>query len=614
MILHLAAENKYNSIIKLPTWGATQGDHNVETTEKKKIKAPRNKILIEIGIVIVVLFAIFTIAIGNMVRMASFSTALSCNIDLFDDSLETISDVVSSYQSITWLMDYWSDNVDQLSKEGISTRKPENIDDLLATFSKDYPEELTDDEVTALSPEDQKRFAKWCYNDINELFRMIITEDENTHVIVTITPRGSTDPILLFTNLVDEEGYLFGTSESVSDIQEVKKNTEVVAKAQVWKWAFSTPSKVMYFATGIPFEAYKGTADVELLGGFSAESVYKQIVHVDHIRRDVIIMLIIVLILILVVLYLIVSRPLEEVKSCVIEYSGNKNTDQLTHKLSDIRSHNEIGAFANEFSSLAIEMDRYTKEVAELAGEKERVETELTVATNIQMQMLPHVFPESDKFSIFASSDPAKEVGGDFYDAYMLDDDHLVMTIADVSGKGVPAALFMAVSKTMLKIRTVAGGTPARILRDVNNWLCEGNDSCMFVTVWHGIYTISTGELICANAGHENPGIRSGNEPFKLIRREHGLPLGVMEGAEFEDETFKFSSGDAFFIYTDGVPEAHAADDTMYGEDGLEKALATVTKDDQPQDIMTRVRTSVDDFVKDAPQYDDLTMLCLTIK
>ncbi len=149
-------------------------------------------------------------------------------------------------------------------------------------------------------------------------------------------------------------------------------------------------------------------------------------------------------------------------------------------------------------------MERYTKEVEELAGEKERALTELNVAMGIQMQMLPHEFPEREEFNIFASSSPAKQVGGDFYDCYMIDDDHMALTIADVSGKGIPAALFMAVSKTMLKNRTLFGGKPSEILSDDNNWLCDGNENMMFVTVWHAILTISTGEMICIVMNRKN--------------------------------------------------------------------------------------------------------------
>ena len=381
----------------------------------------------------------------------------------------------------------------------------------------------------------------------------------------------------------------------------------------MWKWAFSTPTEMMLFGTGLPFEPYLGTSSAEIFGAFSAEAVYTDMIFTDHIKHDVIVMMVIVLVIILLYLFFIVPRPLSMVQKYVSEYAETKDAAVLTAELSTIGSNNEIGAFADQFSALALEMERYTKEMEVLAGERERVATELNVAKSIQMQMLPREFPEREEFRLFASMDPAKEVGGDFYDCYLIDDDHLALTVADVSGKGVPAALFMAVSKTMLKNRTTVGGTPAEILKDVNNWLCEGNDSCMFVTVWHGILTISTGALISANAGHEYPGFRPGNGSFSLVRTEHGSPLGLMEDMEYQNEEYALSPGSAFFVYTDGVPEANASDGAMFGEDSLESVLSEVTPEDAPDEIMKKVRHAVDEFAGDTPQYDDLTMLCLVM-
>ena len=142
------------------------------------------------------------------------------------------------------------------------------------------------------------------------------------------------------------------------------------------------------------------------------------------------------------------------------------------------------------------------------------------------------------------------------------------------------------------------GGTPSEILRSVNNWLCEGNDNCMFVTVWLGILTISTGVLISANAGHENPGVRSGDGTFTLIRTEHGSPLGLMTGMEYEDEEYTLAPGSALFEYTDGIPEANDSDGSMFGEERLESVLSEVHLDDTPEDIMNKVRAAVDDLQK----------------
>ncbi|MBO6137496.1 MAG: PP2C family protein-serine/threonine phosphatase [Lachnospiraceae bacterium] len=578
--------------------------------KNKNTGKKEGRIVVEIGAFIIVLFTLVTIAVGNMVTMASFSTALNANLYLYEYYMGNLEDIMGEYKALSWLMDYWKGYADNWAKEETVYKEAQAIDDILTRLSKKSARDVTPEEAAALPEEDQKRFALWSYKELQKEFSEYEDDEEDFYIILAMADSEQDTPIVILSNVTDVK---FGTVGDVENINQVIANTDEAERAEVWKWAFSTPESMMLFGTRLPIEGYKGSYYANMLGAFPAQTVYDSMTFTATIRNEVIVMMFLVLILILLVLYFIVPRPLEKLKRLVTEYSDTKDTAALTRKLSDIQSKNEIGALADEFSSMAQEMERYTQEMEVLAAEKERVATELSVATNIQIQMLPHVFPQRDRFDLYASSKAAKEVGGDFYDSYMIDDDHLAMTIADVSGKGVPASLFMAVSKTMLKNRTLVGGSPASVLKDVNNWLCEGNDSCMFVTVWHGILTISTGELVCANAGHENPGFRMGDEPFRLIRKDHGLALGLIENEEFVEEHYRLSSGDAVFVYTDGVPESHALDESMFGEDRLEQVLSTVAKDAAPREIMEKVGAAVEEFAGDAPQYDDITMLCLII-
>ena len=204
--------------------------------------------------------------------------------------------------------------------------------------------------------------------------------------------------------------------------------------------------------------------------------------------------------------------------------------------------------------------------------------------------------------------DPVKEVGGDFYDFYMLDDDHLALVIADVSDKGVPAALFMMSAKTILRYRARMGGGPGEILTSVNAHLCKDNAMKMFVTVWLGILEISTGRLTCANAGHEYPIVRGVGGEFRVLRDRHGMVIGAMRKASYTDYTLDLAPGDAIFVYTDGVLEANNAAGEMYGMDRLEATLNRVA-DQSPEAILDAVRADVDAFVAGAKQFDDMTML-----
>ena len=241
------------------------------------------------------------------------------------------------------------------------------------------------------------------------------------------------------------------------------------------------------------------------------------------------------------------------------------------------------------------------------------VKAELNTATQIQNGMVPNIFPafpEQKQFDVYAGMYTAKEVGGDFYDFFLIDEKHLAMVMADVSGKGVPAALFMMASKILINDRALMGGTPAEILEFVNNRICSNNQAEMFVTVWLGILDIETGHMIAANAGHEYPAIcRSGGE-YELLKDKHGFVVGGMEGIRYKDYEFTLNKGDAIFLYTDGVPEATDADNEQFGTDRMIAAL-NIKPDGKPEEILGNIRSEVNKFVGDAVQFDDLTMLCL---
>ena len=279
-----------------------------------------------------------------------------------------------------------------------------------------------------------------------------------------------------------------------------------------------------------------------------------------------------------------------------------------------IRNKDEIGALAESIDRMEEQVERTMKDLTRITAEKERFSTELALATKIQTSMLPHMFPpfpERSEFDIYASMDPAKEVGGDFYDFFLIDDDHLALVIADVSGKGVPAALFMMASKIILQSCAMLGKSPAEILSKTNEAICSNNQAKMFVTVWLGILEISTGRLTAANAGHEYPALRRAGGAFELYKDKHGFVIGGMKGMRYKEYELILQPGDRLFVYTDGVPEATDADNNMFETDRMLDAL---NKDPgaEPEQMLKNVRAAVDGFVKDAEQFDDLTMLCLS--
>ena len=246
-------------------------------------------------------------------------------------------------------------------------------------------------------------------------------------------------------------------------------------------------------------------------------------------------------------------------------------------------------------------------------AERERVNSELLMASQIQTGVLPHVFPpfpERSEFDLYASMVPAREVGGDFYDFFMIDDDHLCLVIADVSGKGIPASLFMMNSKVLLKSYASANVSPAEVLVKANNEICENNQMEMFVTVWMGILEISTGKLTTANAGHEYPVIYRPGGDFEMIKSRHGFVIGGMDGMKYREYDLKLEPGGKLFVYTDGLPEATDAASKMFGTDRMLEVL-NADKEASPKQMLENMSIAVDEFVKDAEQFDDLTMLAL---
>ena len=253
---------------------------------------------------------------------------------------------------------------------------------------------------------------------------------------------------------------------------------------------------------------------------------------------------------------------------------------------------------------------RIVRERQALALEKERLDTELSLATRIQASSLPKDFPERAEFSLYATMTPAKEVGGDLYDFFMIDDDHLALVIGDVSGKGVPAALFMMVAVSLLRHVTMGALSPAKVLETVNSEICARNPEEMFVTVWLGILEISTGRLTCANAGHEYPALKRPGGHFELMKDRHGFVIGGMDGVRYRDYEVQMEPGEKLFVYTDGVPEANDASEKMFGTDRMVAALCEC-EDGRPEQILEGVRRAVSGFTGDAMQFDDMTMLCL---
>ena len=331
-------------------------------------------------------------------------------------------------------------------------------------------------------------------------------------------------------------------------------------------------------------------------------------------NRTLLILLLILLVLLANALILgkKIVKPLNSITQRIFEL----NESNLEFKMEDtFRTGDEIQTLAESFADLSHKTVVYMDQVRNVTAEKERIGTELRMANQIQESVLPNIFPafpDREEFDIYATMDPAKEVGGDFYDFFLIDKDHLGIVIADVSGKGVPAALFMMASKIILQSCAMLGRSPAEILTRTNEAICSNNRMEMFVTVWFGILDLKTGLITGANAGHEYPAVKRG-EGYELFKTKHGMVIGAMENVTYSEYRLQLQPGDRLFLYTDGLPEATDASEEMFG---VNRVLDVLNENTQCSvtDTLVRMTEAVSEFVDGAEQFDDLTMLCLEYK
>lgn len=312
-----------------------------------------------------------------------------------------------------------------------------------------------------------------------------------------------------------------------------------------------------------------------------------------------------------------VVAPVKKLGECMRTFadSGNSHLAETDLVIIDpeIRTGDEMQMLSEQTVDLMQKIKIHVGRIRSITAEKERIGAELDIAVKMQSDMLPKDFPKRSDIELYATMTPAREMGGDFYDFFMIDDDHLGLVMADVSGNGIPAAMFMIVAKTLIKIRTTAPGTPAQMLFDVNNTLCADNPSDLFVTAWFGILTLSTGELISANAGHEYPALMHDGGDYELLTSENMPPLASVENIEYFDETMTLQKGDRLFLYTDGVPEGKNPLGERFGTEKMLRIL-NHRHNVSPEELLNDMMRKVNEFAGESDQFDDVTMMSVVWK
>jgi len=362
---------------------------------------------------------------------------------------------------------------------------------------------------------------------------------------------------------------------------------------------------------------------IALLGIIISIFSYNYLVGLNQINQYIVLMPALIITDVILILFFVPSililkyiennviKPISsfsEIKSFIGENKKIESEGLVNIYSKYINEQNEIGTLARSYTDLINFNNHYIENIDKIEGERKRIETELDIATKIQAANLPTEAIETDEFIVNGYSHPAKEVGGDFFDYYILDDDHLALVIGDASGKGVPAAILSMNTQVLIKQLLKYNQDPSKILYQLNNQLCENNSETMFITLWLGIYNKSTNELIFSNAGHNPPLIRE-NDKFKYLDIDSGIVIGVMEDFDYITENIKIT--DKLVLYTDGITDANNKDKKMYGEDRLLNFFNEFKSDADPIDPLL---DDINSFAKDEEQFDDMTLLYLKIK
>ena len=491
--------------------------------------------------------------------------------------------------------------------------------------------DLAESAIAMLDSEKIKRYAQTLEKDesydeqLNILKKLVEANDEALYIYVNVPPNGGSfvEGDLVYDIMDTDPDVAFPQEETAYLDIEAGENMVYISKTEEYGW-LCTAVVWMYDDTGDTY-------------AFMNVDISMNEVMADRMEflKVVLMAIVAAMAAACVILVLLVNRfvvnPINQMARAALQYVSDRRTSEGSSVSSEprrmisekeggersaisqlnIRTGDEIQALSEAIKTMELEINEYIQDLTAVTAEKERIGAELNVATQIQADMLPRIFPAfpgRNEFDIYATMNPAKEVGGDFYDFFLVDDDHLAVVIADVSGKGVPAALFMVIAKTLIKNHAQNKDCPGDVFTQTNEQLCEGNDAGLFVTAWMGILQISTGKFIYVNAGHNPPLLKHAGGEFEWLKSRPGFVLAGMEGVRYRENVMELAPGDTLYLYTDGVTEATNGAEELFGEERLQTAL-----NEQPDlpvnDLLPKIKGCIDAFVGDAEQFDDITML-----
>ncbi|WP_051539914.1 PP2C family protein-serine/threonine phosphatase [Ruminococcus sp. FC2018] len=586
---------------------------------KKNGKIKNNKLFFQISIILIPIFLLITVGIMWLMYSVSIDEYLKAQNVYIEDaaysSFVRLNEILD--KDLNWYLKYCEEHPDVMN-EKLTEEESKAYNDFVDQLGH-KPESYTD-EVSGHSELIERAYAKITQNNIVDIFADYTLSFYNTKQTYSFIMDTSEQ----YMGTVIYAFYSHGTCKKtgerfdfdLSDHSGIKKLMNNPMENSVFERAKDFPDEGNYYICYIPIAV---NGEVKAVFGVASNWDDFRAQVLFNLRIVFMIILAGLLFVIILMQYIIYSRavsPIKKIQRVVREYTQDKDSGKVISQMTQIKEKNEFGLLSEDISGLAKEIEYYTSEMVKLTGERERAAAELEMAKKIQADQLPSdfpAFPGREDFDIYASMTPAKEVGGDFYDFFLVDDYHLALVIADVSGKGVPAALFMMMSKNLIRNLTMMGLSPKEVMERANQTICANNKQKMFVTVWLGILEISTGKVTAVNAGHEIPIIHQPGGEFAMLEEPHGLIAGLFDNARYTQYEFALQKGGTLFVYTDGVAEAANTDDEQFGEQRITQVLCA-NKGKLPKELLESVHAQVNEFVGQAQQFDDLTMLAVTLK
>lgn len=587
---------------------------------KGKTKKREWKILYLVGIVMTgFVFLTMTTLIFILWTQQTMVVGGILGSTLYNVSNRLATDI-EKYESSPWLLDYWENNEDSLNLDPgqLKDKDSELYKARERALTKD-PYGFTVEQAEGLPDEKQKLFAEYCYIMLEKEFVTF----EKAEIEVTsccFRPEGDSVYTFFYDKNHGEKTDSPALGKNIdlpdnwqSDLQDDEERLKTGEKRFSYTSCDALGNVVFYVFRPVKHNGQTICYVICCLNWSDIERVILKASTLVGIPVTAILLIFDVILLIL--LYRKIVRPTGILQKAVRTYTNTRNSDDIKEGLQKLIGNNdEYGRLSVDISEMADSIDRYVSESERTAAEKQKLTSELLTAETIQKSQLPGVFPafpERTDFGLYALMDPAKEVGGDFYDFFLIDDDHIALVIGDVSDKGIPAALLMMVCKTLIRSTLLQGMSPAEAMSHVNRQISESNAAEMFITVWLAVIELSTGKGTEINAGHEKPALLRAGGKFELVKNTHDMALGYLKDQEFTTHDLEMHHGDTLFVYSDGVPEAVSVDNELFGTDRM---LSVLNEDPSlsPEDEIRNLKNRIEAFVGDADQFDDITMLCFT--